>query len=278
VATVVIAVTGSAFAQSVARPAGTTTATTQPPVKTTGAPAAAANRTSASANPVTTLPNNNGNITSTTVTNADGSTTTTFSNGLTSNSNGVSSSRSGSNMASSASNTPIGSTSANGSATTNESTTGNSSTSANGSSSTNGRGLVGGIGTQGTASNAAGTLLAPGVVTPAIVNGNLGSITSDGERVFDANGNQIDLNSNQVQLVNNGSAGSAITYETVRSGNTAGLDRAIKQTERDRKKIGRNGQLLQTIAPRTNVDRSDQMPDDGPTPALTGSSSTLLKR
>lgn len=50
----------------------------------------------------------------------------------------------------------------------------------------------------------------------------------------------------------------------------ASLDRVINQAARDRRKIGRNGQLLNSIAPRTNVDRSSEMPDDGPTPALKG--------
>jgi hypothetical protein len=59
--------------------------------------------------------------------------------------------------------------------------------------------------------------------------------------------------------------------------NGANVDRAINQVSRDRKRIGRNGQLLYSIAPRTNADRTAQMPDDGPTPALTGSNSTLTR-
>jgi hypothetical protein len=56
------------------------------------------------------------------------------------------------------------------------------------------------------------------------------------------------------------------------------LDRVIKSAEKDRKKIGKNGQLLNSIAPRTNVDRSAEMPDDGPTPALSGLSNGLVRR
>jgi hypothetical protein len=110
-------------------------------------------------------------------------------------------------------------------------------------------------------------------VNPAIINGAMGGVVSDGERVFDTQGNVVydpnnpNANAN-VQLVNNGSAGASVTTDTTQSSRS--LDRAIKQAERDRKRIGRNGQLLQSIAPRTNVDRTDQMPDDGPTPALTG--------
>lgn len=59
--------------------------------------------------------------------------------------------------------------------------------------------------------------------------------------------------------------------------NAANVDRAIAQVSRDRKRIGRNGQLLYSIAPRTNVDRTAQMPDDPLPPALTGSNSTLTR-
>jgi hypothetical protein len=48
------------------------------------------------------------------------------------------------------------------------------------------------------------------------------------------------------------------------------MNQVIGETRRDRRRIGRNGQLLYSIAPRTNVDRSREVPDDGPTPALTG--------
>ena len=59
--------------------------------------------------------------------------------------------------------------------------------------------------------------------------------------------------------------------------NSASVSRAINQVSRDRKRIGRNGQLLYSIAPRTNVDRSAQMPDDPPMASLTGSNSTLTR-
>ena len=67
---------------------------------------------------------------------------------------------------------------------------------------------------------------------------------------------------------NPAAANGTTTLDTVRAG--ASLDRVINQASRDRRKIGRNGQLLHSIAPRTNVDRSAEMPDDGPTPALKG--------
>ncbi len=257
VATVVIAVAGSAFAQSAARPAGTTAGTST--ARTAAAPPAGANRTIGEANARVGTSANNSNFTSTTVTNADGSTTTTFSNGLVSNSGGIDASRSGNNTASSAANT----------ATTSGTTASSTSSNAGGT-----RAGVNASANEGTTSNSlAGAVLAPGVVNPAIINGAMGGIVSDGERVFDTQGNIVydpnnpSANAN-VQLVNNGSAGALVTTGTTQSSRT--LDRAIKQAERDRKKIGRNGQLLRSIAPRTNVDRTEQMPDDGPTPALTG--------
>jgi len=89
-------------------------------------------------------------------------------------------------------------------------------------------------------------------------------------------------------VVNNGVAGSAdvfagaaVTPNTVVAQaqvNDASFNRAVNQASRDRKRIGRNGQLLNTIAPRTNgVDRSREMPDDGPSPSLSGFNSTLVR-
>ena len=47
---------------------------------------------------------------------------------------------------------------------------------------------------------------------------------------------------------------------------------AVERKElRKRHNVGKNQQLLNTIAPRTSVDRTGQMPDDPPTPALTSS-------
>jgi hypothetical protein len=50
----------------------------------------------------------------------------------------------------------------------------------------------------------------------------------------------------------------------------ASLDKVIQSAKSERRKIGKNGQLLYSIAPRTNADRSQEVPDDGPTPALKG--------
>ena len=59
--------------------------------------------------------------------------------------------------------------------------------------------------------------------------------------------------------------------------NGSNVDRAIAQVQRDRKRVGRNGQLLYSIAPRTNVDRSNEAPNDGPSPALSGYNSALAR-
>ena len=100
----------------------------------------------------------------------------------------------------------------------------------------------------------------------------------------DANGNAIapgTLAANQGIAASDVLAGSSVADNTfaVSPAQTNGVsvDRAIAQVSRDRKRVGRNGQLLYSIAPRTNVDRSGQMPDDAPSPALTGSASTLTR-
>ena len=49
---------------------------------------------------------------------------------------------------------------------------------------------------------------------------------------------------------------------------SAATDPAVRKELRKRQNLKRNGQLLYSIAPRTNVDRTWQTPDDGPTPAL----------
>ncbi len=73
------------------------------------------------------------------------------------------------------------------------------------------------------------------------------------------------------QLAQNG----IVVTDTLANG--ANVDRAIAQVQRDRKRIGRNGQLLYSVAPRTNVDRTWQMPDDGPGLSLNGMNSTLAQ-
>ena len=48
------------------------------------------------------------------------------------------------------------------------------------------------------------------------------------------------------------------------------LDEATRAAAaRERAKVARKQQLMHSITPRTGNDRSDQMPDDPPSPALT---------
>jgi len=70
---------------------------------------------------------------------------------------------------------------------------------------------------------------------------------------------------------------SANVVTTEQATNDATVNRAIRQVSRDRARIGRNGQLLYSIAPRTSVDRRNEMPDDGPSPSLSGYNSALVR-
>ncbi len=179
------------------------------------------------------------------------------------------------------SNTTTGNTTGNTSGNT-TANTGTSSTSTTASA----NGTTGATSANGTTASIVpipGALVAPGVITfvnPALINGTMGGITSEGERVVDSNGNVYDVtNANlsaNAPLQYNGSVGTSVAVDTLRS--SQDFDRAVKQVERDRKKIGRNGQLLQSIAPRTNVDRTNQMPDDGISPTLTGYYSALTRQ
>lgn len=106
----------------------------------------------------------------------------------------------------------------------------------------------------------------------AVINGTSAGVTVDGERLVAeaATASQPGLLAVEIQE-------RAFISADVQRG-SASLDRVIKEAEKDRRKIGRHGQLLNSIAPRTNVDRSDEMPDDGPTPALSGLSNSLIRR
>ena len=116
------------------------------------------------------------------------------------------------------------------------------------------------------------TRLPENLFNPALINGAIGGVSVDGERLVAeaAPASQADSLAVEIQerlLLN---------ADVQRS--SASLNRVIRQAENDRRKIGRNGQLLHSIAPRTNVDRSGEMPDDAPTPALSGLSNSLIRR
>jgi hypothetical protein len=121
-----------------------------------------------------------------------------------------------------------------------------------------------------------GTSVAPIEPTPVnpVVNGAIGGVTVDGERLLDERDRVLQIDRGTVSAGVQAQPGTALA-DVQRS--SVSLDRVIKAAEQDRKKIGRNGQLLNSIAPRTNVDRSNEMPDDGPTPALSGLSNSLRR-
>ena len=132
-------------------------------------------------------------------------------------------------------------------------TTASSGTRTAGSSSVNSTGTISGT------SDVTGTNT---IATPVLVNGIAGS-SFESDRVADE---RAMASAQYVQA--NGVTMQPVVTDTARAG--ASIDRVVRQAQRDRSKIGRNGQLLHSIAPRTKVDRSNEMPDDGPSPALTG--------
>jgi len=103
--------------------------------------------------------------------------------------------------------------------------------------------------------------------------GSVGTIVNSGEPVVDMNGNIVGSNA---AYALSPAVGQEVTTappqyvgaEVALADNT--MNQVIGNAKRDRHRVGRNGQLLYSIAPRTNVDRSREVPDDGPSPALTG--------
>lgn len=248
----------------------------------------------AALNQPSTVPATAANSTSPNTTNAFGSTSNSAPGSTTNNASSTVSasdgSRSGSNTDSSLANVPAGSSPRTSVGTTASAST----TSVDGSRSgfntdssaanvpigANGSGFLGASSVNSTGTTDLGTpginaaASVNGIVSPAIINGTQSMVTADGERID--NGASAGFANAQVdQGQFNGSAGSAVTVETVR--NSQSFDRAVNVVKRDRQRVGRNGQLLQSIAPRTNVDRSREMPDDGPSPALTGLNSALTR-
>jgi len=128
--------------------------------------------------------------------------------------------------------------------------------------------------TAGTATtSAAGTV--PFIVTP--IYSNPSDVTAGIATIPAANGSFManGIASNDVYA---GAVTAPDVTLAANAANGASVDRAINQVSRDRKRVGRNGQLLYSIAPRSNgVDRSREMPDDAASPALTGSNSTLAR-
>jgi hypothetical protein len=125
--------------------------------------------------------------------------------------------------------------------------------------------------------------LAPGVTSPGIVlrNGAIVGIPGDATN-GGATSDNAAIAMNPIYAASDVTGGASVLDTNVvanqaAQANGASVDRAIRVVASERRRIGRNGQLLNTIAPRTNgVDRSREMPDDPLPPSLTGSNSTLV--
>ncbi len=125
---------------------------------------------------------------------------------------------------------------------------------------------------------------APGVTSPGIVlrNGAIVGEASDNTSGVTTSDNTA-IAANSIYAAGDMIGGASVLDTTVAANpaaqvNGASFDRAIREVKKERRRIGRNGQLLNTIAPRTNgVDRSREMPDDPLPAALTGTNSTLVR-
>lgn len=130
---------------------------------------------------------------------------------------------------------------------------------------TSGGTTAGGTGTGGTTT---GIVVGSSLGFP----GSVGTIVNSGEPTVDANGNIVGgIAAYSATPAATQVAMAAPIYssaEVAYADNT--MNQVIGEAKRDRHRVGRNGQLLYSIAPRTNVDRSREVPDDGPSPALTG--------
>ena len=126
--------------------------------------------------------------------------------------------------------------------------------------------------------------LAPGVTSPGIVlrNGEIVSNPSEATNSVATTDNGA-IAANQIYAAGEMIGGTSVLDTTAVTNQAApvsgaSFDRAIREVSKERRRIGRNGQLLNTIAPRTNgVDRSREMPDDPLPASLTGTNSTLVR-
>ncbi|HUQ27249.1 MAG TPA: hypothetical protein VM051_01565 [Usitatibacter sp.] len=155
-------------------------------------------------------------------------------------------------------------------------TTGTGTTSGFGAGTTSGLGATGTSGTITTGATVG--LPANAAYAPSILVGSSSDVTT-GTAVPYTSGNTAAYSTYAASDVLGGASvlDSSFATDQAARANGARVDRAINQVSRDRKRVGRNGQLLYTIAPRTNVDRSHEMRDDPLPPSLTGSNSTIVR-
>jgi hypothetical protein len=97
--------------------------------------------------------------------------------------------------------------------------------------------------------------------------------------IFNANGERIGtaiINPDTGLIVNDTTAATTASVGSAESASiavapTPEIDKAARrEAQRQRRTVERKGQMMQSIAPRTSVDRTDQMPDDS-TPLLSPS-------
>jgi len=100
-----------------------------------------------------------------------------------------------------------------------------------------------------------------GIVSPDAVSTTSTPVVASGEvEMIDANGERVAVNT--ITTVPTAPAAATPTP-------TPELDAATRAAERKlRAKTARKQQLMHSITPRTNVDRTDQMPDDPISPAV----------
>lgn len=108
-----------------------------------------------------------------------------------------------------------------------------------------------------------GVIVNEGVVAPGA-----SPLNANGERTGAVSGNPAQGGPAGTVGVINGANGAAVGTSAGASV-TPELDRATRrEAQRTRNTVARKGQMLQSIAPRTNADRSGQMADDPPSPAI----------
>jgi hypothetical protein len=109
--------------------------------------------------------------------------------------------------------------------------------------------------------NANGERIAPFIVNPdtgALMNGPVtyGTAIGSGDNASNASAN---------------ATGASADTRVGAAASTSELDQATRrEAQHQRRTVERKGQMMQSIAPRSNVDRTDQMPDDS-TPLLSPS-------
>jgi hypothetical protein len=92
---------------------------------------------------------------------------------------------------------------------------------------------------------------------------NDAALNANGERMGNAEASTTSSGNVQADVASGGTIGAVVSPE---------LDRATRrEAQRQRATVQRKGQMLNSITPRTSVDRTDQMADDPPSPALTPS-------